>query len=71
MQLQLAKPETHTPQPTTMIYALYQYFTNMPSWQLLTGFFLGYVGYYLMQVVKVSTIMYSLSIHLLLLLSMN
>lgn len=37
-----------------MIYALYQYITNMPSWQLLTGFFIGYLGYYLMQVVKVS-----------------
>lgn len=69
MQLQLAKLETDT-QPTTMIYALYQYITNMPSWQLLTGFFLGYVGYYLMQVVKVSTIRYILSV-LFLLLSMN
>lgn len=66
----MAKPETDT-QPTTMIYALYQYFTNMPSWQLLTGFFLGYVGYYLMQVVKVSTIRYILFVLLLFLLSMN
>lgn len=36
-----------------MIYDLYQYITNMPSWQLLAGFLIGYLGYYLMQVVKV------------------
>ena len=37
-----------------MIYDLYQYITNMPSWQLLSGFMVAYMGYYLMQVVKVS-----------------
>lgn len=37
----------------TMIYDLYNYITNMPSWQLLTGFLIGYIGYYLVQVVKV------------------
>lgn len=37
-----------------MIYDLYTYLTNMPSWQLLCGFMVGYMGYYLVQVVKVS-----------------
>lgn len=36
-----------------MFQDLYLYITNMPSWQLLLGFFIAYLGYYFMQVVKV------------------
>lgn len=42
--------------PAKMLYDLYNYLTNMPSWHILTGMLVGYVSYYFIQVVKVSCI---------------
>lgn len=41
-------------QHTQMINDMYAYFTDLPRWHMYAIVLVGYLGYYLMQVVKVS-----------------
>lgn len=40
--------------PDTMIYDLYMYLTNLPRWHVFAIVMVGYLFYYLIEVVKVS-----------------